>query len=864
MASRVRQVKRQQQLNKTNRVTFALNGTGEVTLPGAPSLHTHSSKFPIEREVIVKSSNEKQCKIPNLSDYMRRAKPSIAPDAPPKQIAWTQQMPKNEGESSTIIHEIAAHQVYKAQPMSILDSTKDSEPSPIRPANAQELGPATSTPEADGARGLPQRTYQSLKDMISSRFAKQNGNSVQTPTSSNLDASLSPQSQLRQHGVYIGSPQPSQQQQQPVEMRGMGRSHQQQQRMYEQQQQQQQQRGQFPPQQQQQQQLQQQQQVTGTPQMQYKYSNLPLPPSTTYQPIMETPSSTWKHYNGEGAIPKNQGGDNVPNQGTSYQAVNTANEAGLKNYNQDCIAYNPAEPRYNQSRPPLSYQQQYRGSQRNTRPAPANSGGTSGGYQTSHGQNDYHAQQNTQYSQGSVIVHASQDGHPHHSVEDGKATSSSSKPLDIHREGPQGAAALAGPSLKDDDDEGGFVKRGAQSDSGRGSTVYSSAKTSAEDTTPPLGEQSEWSERVENELRQILNGPGGTAPPGGGGGQVGGGLTSATGPTAGSSESFSSVSPPLPPLSPHSSDDTYRRPRLTGFGGKSGNSSIWTARTKDKSRSHKHGKSNLLGIEIDSMLEENNSSEDEDYNDTRAIRKQLEGLETMYAQVLKLLGVKQKHGLPRYEASDPRINKRRTCGSVSSIPSSVSSRPIRATDRRGRAGKVRDVRGVNKRFQRLESHVVTLARSVAHLSSEMRTQHIMMQEMEMMRGELAALRVQSNLQQQQTASHQISIAQQSAFFSGGSGPGGGGLNTSKQANSTPDKVKRLTKFFGDEPPLLRLFLRRLGYEKYAGLFEKERIGLLELPFMSEERLHKLGIPLGPRLRIMQQAHLANPNTLCVL
>jgi len=35
--------------------------------------------------------------------------------------------------------------------------------------------------------------------------------------------------------------------------------------------------------------------------------------------------------------------------------------------------------------------------------------------------------------------------------------------------------------------------------------------------------------------------------------------------------------------------------------------------------------------------------------------------------------------------------------------------------------------GINKRFQRLESHVVTLARSVAHLSSEMRTQHIMLQ-----------------------------------------------------------------------------------------------------------------------------------------
>lgn len=34
---------------------------------------------------------------------------------------------------------------------------------------------------------------------------------------------------------------------------------------------------------------------------------------------------------------------------------------------------------------------------------------------------------------------------------------------------------------------------------------------------------------------------------------------------------------------------------------------------------------------------------------------------------------------------------------------------------------------INKRFQRLESHVVTLARSVAHLSSEMRTQHLMVQ-----------------------------------------------------------------------------------------------------------------------------------------
>lgn len=31
----------------------------------------------------------------------------------------------------------------------------------------------------------------------------------------------------------------------------------------------------------------------------------------------------------------------------------------------------------------------------------------------------------------------------------------------------------------------------------------------------------------------------------------------------------------------------------------------------------------------------------------------------------------------------------------------------------------------------------------------------------------------------------------------------------------PKKVKKLTKFFGEDPPLLRLFLRRLGYEVNA-------------------------------------------------
>ncbi len=84
-------------------------------------------------------------------------------------------------------------------------------------------------------------------------------------------------------------------------------------------------------------------------------------------------------------------------------------------------------------------------------------------------------------------------------------------------------------------------------------------------------------------------------------------------------------------------------------------------------------------------------------------------------------------------------------------------------------------------------------------------------------------------------------------------------NNSVQAH----RVRKLTKFFGDEPPLLRLFLKDLGYEKYASAFEEARIGLLELPCLSEDRLERLGVPMGPRMRIMQEARaglMAQPTT----
>ncbi|XP_069188082.1 uncharacterized protein [Procambarus clarkii] len=267
-------------------------------------------------------------------------------------------------------------------------------------------------------------------------------------------------------------------------------------------------------------------------------------------------------------------------------------------------------------------------------------------------------------------------------------------------------------------------------------------------------------------------------------------------------------------------------------------------------------------LDLDSMLDGvTEATTDDDTTtcaydpDVHLIRKQLEGLEGMYSEVLKLLGGGRRGGRHLLAngsgMADLKTSRRRLHGSLSSLPSSiVSSRPGR--DKRSRViddrvrKTARDTGGksIHKRFQRLESHVVTLARSVAHLSSEMRTQHLMFQEIESIRGELATIRA-----------------------GGGGGGGTCGVNAGRAGAlvswesfragipglSNPGRVKKLIKFFGDEPPLVRIFLRKLGYEKYAGVFEQEKIGMLELPYLTEERLQKIGIPMGPRLRILQEA-----------
>ncbi|XP_039259077.2 uncharacterized protein LOC120335613 isoform X2 [Styela clava] len=155
----------------------------------------------------------------------------------------------------------------------------------------------------------------------------------------------------------------------------------------------------------------------------------------------------------------------------------------------------------------------------------------------------------------------------------------------------------------------------------------------------------------------------------------------------------------------------------------------------------------------------------------------------------------------------------------------------------------KEVRAVNKRFSRLEAHVVTLARSVAQLSSEMRQQNSASRDIEELREQLEELRKErsqgkpSSRKSSSSSRSKSEVAAMSAL----------------NAKAQPRRMVKLAKFFGEKPPVLNLFLTQMGYEKYIDNFKSESIGMVELPYMDEERLKSIGIPLGPSLRILKEA-----------
>jgi len=124
--------------------------------------------------------------------------------------------------------------------------------------------------------------------------------------------------------------------------------------------------------------------------------------------------------------------------------------------------------------------------------------------------------------------------------------------------------------------------------------------------------------------------------------------------------------------------------------------------------------------------------------DLQVIRKQLESLEGMYSEILTNMDVESKGS----KSSSNKDNQR-----AAAIQASL------ATYKKQRN---KDIKAVNKRFVRLESHVVTLARSVAHLSSELRSQASISQDVDDMRRKVQ--------DQQVTADDDGDLAKESALL----------------------------------------------------------------------------------------------------
>ncbi|CAF0788318.1 unnamed protein product [Adineta steineri] len=252
------------------------------------------------------------------------------------------------------------------------------------------------------------------------------------------------------------------------------------------------------------------------------------------------------------------------------------------------------------------------------------------------------------------------------------------------------------------------------------------------------------------------------------------------------------------------------------------------------------------------------------------IRRQLTDLQIMYNDLLKLLDM---------DAESVR----------GSVKSTVSSH-IDHNSRRHRFRKIMpalsirhsnvDLGEVNQRFARLEASVVTLAESIAKLSAQIQAQRTVKDDVFRLRQEVGDLRQQlyqqysrqqSAIPQPPTIASTVSATYQQpsrlisanvqrlatinstnpSNFSTSYLPS---TSTMQRSNSIidPRQARKIEQFFGTET-MLRYFLSLLNYEEYAPRLEREKIGIYELPYVSERKLQSLGIPYGPCARIIYEA-----------
>ncbi|XP_028409577.1 uncharacterized protein LOC114532308 [Dendronephthya gigantea] len=199
---------------------------------------------------------------------------------------------------------------------------------------------------------------------------------------------------------------------------------------------------------------------------------------------------------------------------------------------------------------------------------------------------------------------------------------------------------------------------------------------------------------------------------------------------------------------------------------------------------------------------------------TEDVQKQISALHSMYEKLLALVDKDVSDSRRKSKLNLPRVAMLQAKGKNS--------------NKRQRS---KDMKSVSRRFNRIESNVVTLARNIDHLRSEIRSHAETSQQLDELRIDV----------------HDFKDSIYSGNYSHKKLP-----QRSRDYDQQVRRLQKLKSFFGEEPPMVAILLQKMGYERFIPHFKAEEVGILELPYMTEQRLQNLGIPLGPRLRILEE------------
>ncbi|XP_072896192.1 uncharacterized protein [Hemitrygon akajei] len=192
------------------------------------------------------------------------------------------------------------------------------------------------------------------------------------------------------------------------------------------------------------------------------------------------------------------------------------------------------------------------------------------------------------------------------------------------------------------------------------------------------------------------------------------------------------------------------------------------------------------------------------------IRQLLQSLEAYYQKLVALLS---------RDSRTPPTHRRLKQKGLSTVKNSKLWAQLKSQQQK-------DTCTVQRKFAHLEAHILLLVRNIAQLTEEIGSQNALIQKI---------LSFQLEIKKAQQACNEEV----------------GDPNGLSMKQDSPS-VSQSSLYCGERPSIMMIFLKKLGYEHLAPLFENAGISFTELPYLDENNLEKLGIPTEARIHILRE------------